>query len=101
MIETKDDDNELEIECPNAKFDVFDPNYEHYIADDLSSQINSNLALHPFSTNYLAIQELTVDDIKQSLWEAVDFLKDEESYGYWNVHDWCHFLLCDSCEKDW
>jgi len=43
---------------------------------------------------------MSVDKVKSNLKEAVDILRDEELYGYRNVHDRCHFLLTDTCEKE-
>jgi len=63
---------------------VFDPTYEEFTAEDLAitSSICEHLALHPFQTNYLAISELSFEKVKANLKEAVEFLRDEEMYGY-------------------
>ena len=62
------------------------------------------MAFHPVKVDYLDLAlskqgNQAVEAIKRNLREAVEYLRDEESYGHRNVHDRCHFILADDVER--
>ena len=62
----------------------------------ISSDIEGNLAFHPYSTNYLSISNMNLNYVKKNLFESKLYLKDEESYAYRNVFERSSFLLSDA-----
>jgi hypothetical protein len=65
----------------------------------LNSEVELNLAAHPYSTDYLKLTILNLNYVKKNLYEAKTFLRDEESYGYRNIFDKCSVLFSDAGEN--
>lgn len=65
----------------------------------LNSDVEYNLAAHPYSTDYLKLTNLNLNYVKKNLFEAKKFLKDEECFGYRNIFDKCLVLLSDAGDK--
>lgn len=59
----------------------------------LGAEMSADLGLHPLNTDYLALSELSREKLRSDLREAAAILREEESYGFRNVHDRGHSLL--------
>jgi len=93
----------FEIQEDDRNFNVYDEKYMIYLNKSLeelglTSEVEPNLALHPYRTNYYKISNLNPKYVMKNLKEAQKFLRDEESYSYRNIYERCHFLLCESSE---
>ena len=60
------------------------------------SDIESNLASHPYDTDYVRLANLNLNYVRKNLNEAKRFLRDEESYTYRNIFERCSVLLSDA-----
>ena len=101
--EGSDDEIETiyEINEDERPINVYDEAYDRYIGmkqDSLgvTTDIEINLATHPYSTNYLWIANMNLNYVKKNLFEAKLYLKDEESYAFRNIFERCNVLLSDA-----
>lgn len=78
---------------------VYDPYYDNFIDQDdknLTTELEPNLALHPFKTDYVSIASLNLNYLKKNMALSRKFLSDEETYSLLNIYVRCAFILCDS-----
>lgn len=101
-IQDDEEDNAIyEVSEEERPLNAYDSILDKYIgmsAEDLglNSEVELNLAAHPFSTDYLRLTNLNLNYVRKNLLEAKTYLKDEESYGYRNIFDKCSVLLSDA-----
>lgn len=83
---------------------VYDEKYDQYIdmpleEMGLTTEVEPNLGLHPYSTNYLFITQMNVNYVRKNLKEAQKFLRDEECYAFRNIFDRAYFLTSENDSK--
>jgi len=79
---------------------VYDEKYDQYIdmpVEELgiTTDVEPNLGMHPYSTNYLFITQMNVNYVRKNLKEAQKFLRDEECYAFRNIFDRSYFLTTE------
>lgn len=89
-----------ENDIDKANMNVYDEKYDQYIdkSDEelkLSSEVESHLGYHPYSTNYILITQLNINYVRKNLKEAQKFLRYEEQYSMFNIYDRCFFLVSE------
>jgi len=101
-----DDEDEAiyEVNEEDRPPNVYDARLDRYIdlkpeELGLTSDVEANLAGHPYSTDYLKLANLNLNFVRKNLTEAKRFLKDEESYAYRNIFERCSVLLSDAGEQ--
>ena len=91
----------FDINEDERPINVYDEAYDRYIGMKqeylgVTTDIEINLATHPYSTNYLWISNMNLNYVKKNLFEAKLYLKDEESYSFRNIFERCNVLLSDA-----
>ena len=101
-----DDEDEAiyEVNEEDRPLNVYDVKLDKYIdmSNDelgLTSEVETHLAAHPYSTNYIRLSNLNQNYVKKNLNEAKKFLKDEESYAYRNIFERCAVFLSNAGES--
>ncbi len=84
---------------------VYDEKYDLYIDMPveelgLTTEVEPNLGMHPYSTNYLFITQMNVNYVRKNLKEAQKFLRDEECYAFRNIFDRSYFLTTEKGIND-
>ena len=77
---------------------VYDSYYDNQVGLvdlTLSTELEPNLALHPFKCDYLAMAAININYLKKNMALSRKFLVDEETYSLLNVYTRCAFLLSD------
>lgn len=90
-----------EVNEDERPINIYDEAFDRYIGmkqEDLglNTDVEANLAAHPYSTNYLWIANMNLNYVKKNLFEAKLHLKDEESYAFRNIYERCNVLLSDA-----
>lgn len=84
----------------DAACSVLDSRYDEFIDAGydklgLTSDVEPNLGLHPFSTDYIKITNLNLNYTRKNLTESRKLLLEEETYAFINIYTRCQFLLSD------
>ena len=103
-VSDDEDDGIYEVNEEDRPLNVFDERLDKYIdykPEDygLTTEMEINLATHPYSTDYLVLSNLNLNYVKKNLVESKKFLKDEESYSYRNIFERSSVLLSDAGEQ--
>lgn len=85
------------------KRSVYDPKYNEYIGYRSMDQFNlgfsvdleDNLGLHPFNTDYIKLSNLNLNYARKNMTESRKLLDEDEAYPIINVFTRSAFLLCD------
>ena len=78
---------------------VYDPFYDKYIENvdsNLTSELEPNLALHPYRVDYIAVAGLNLNYVRKNMVTSRKLLNEEETYSLLNIYTRCAFILCDS-----
>mmetsp|Transcript_40378 Transcript_40378/g.61611 ORF Transcript_40378/g.61611 Transcript_40378/m.61611 type:complete len:91 (-) Transcript_40378:1221-1493(-) len=83
-VSDDEDEGIYDVNEEDRPLNVYDEKLDKYIdlkAEEmgLTSEVEINLAAHPYSTDYLILANLNLNFVKKNLLEAKKFLKDEES----------------------
>lgn len=81
---------------------VYDPYYDRYIEledGSLSTDLEPNIAMHPFRCDYLNIAGLNLNYLKKNMQLSRKLLAEEETYSLLNIYTRCAFILCDSQQE--
>ena len=103
IFEDDEDHAIYDVSEEERPLNVYDVKLDRYIVLSseelgLNSDVEFNLAAHPYSTDYLMLTNLNLNYVRKNLYEAKKFLKDEESYGYRNIFDKCSVFFSDAGE---
>jgi len=103
-VSDEEDEAIYEVNEEDRPASVYDARLDKYVGlmpEDigLTSDVESHLAMHPYSTDYIRLANLNVNYVRKNLAEAKRFLKDEESYAYRNIFERCSVLLSDAGEQ--
>ena len=80
---------------------IYDAYYDKYIEyedKNLTTELEPNLALHPYKTDYVNISGLNLYYLKKNLAVSRKMLSEEETYSLLNIYTRCAFILC-GCDE--
>jgi len=103
-VSDDEDETIYEVNEEDRPPNVYDERLDRFIdlkPDELglTSDVEAELAGHPYCTDYIKLANLNLNYVKKNLTEAKRFLKDEESYPYRNIFERCSVLLSDAGEQ--
>ena len=78
---------------------VYDSCYDRFIEFEdkfLSTELEPNMALHPYRCDYLNIAGLNLNYLKKNMTLSRKLLSEEETYSLLNIYIRCAFVLCDN-----
>ena len=78
---------------------VYDAFYDKFIDfedKNLMSDLEPNLALHPYKTDYINIAGINMYYLKKNMDVSRKMLADEETYSLLSIYTRCAFILCGS-----
>ena len=81
---------------------VYDSYYDRFIDyedKNLSTELEPNMALHPYHTDYLNIAGLNLNYLRKNMSLSRKLLQEEETYSLLNIYTRCAFILCDSKQE--
>lgn len=82
---------------------VYDNYYDKFIDledKNLTTELEPNLALHPYKTDYINTAGLNLYYLKKNLAVSRKLLSEEETYSLLNIYTRCAFILCGSAEQE-
>ena len=82
---------------------VYDSYYDKYVDfedKNLTTELEPNLALHPYKTDYINIAVLNLYYLKKNLSVSRKLLTEEETYSLLNIYTRCAFILCGCTEQE-
>lgn len=77
---------------------VYDSYYDRFVEyedKNLSTELEPNIALHPYRTDYLSIAGLNLNYLKKNMALSRRLISEEETYSLLNIYTRCAFLLFD------
>ena len=77
---------------------MYDESYDRFVDkpdQNLSTELEQNLALHPYKADYLAMASLNHNYVRKNESLSRKMLVDEETYSLINIYVRCSFLLSD------
>ena len=78
---------------------VYDPYYDRFIDHEdknLSTELEPNLPLHPYKTDYISIASLNLNFLRKNMALSRKLLQEEETYSLLNIYTRCAFILAET-----
>ena len=81
---------------------VYDTYYDRFIEFEdrnLSTELEPNMALHPYRTDYLSIASLNLNYVRKNMTLSRKLISEEETYSLINIYTRCAFILSDNKQE--
>lgn len=88
-----------EEDLRRSVYDVYYDRFIDYEDKNLSTELEPNMALHPYRTDYLSIAGLNLNYLRKNMALSRKLLQEEETYSLLNIYTRCAFILCDSHQE--
>ena len=83
----------------NLRRSVYDSYYDRFIDFEdkyFTTELEPNMALHPYRCDYLNIAGLNLNYLKKNITLSHKLLSEEQTYSLLNIYIRCTFVLCDN-----